>query len=314
MPYRESVHIDRALSNFALQYSQEGIWIADKVMPVKPVSKESDKYFQFYLKDVINIPNRTQRGDGTPATEVSYDLTSSTYQCEEYALKDKVTDRLRKNADEPLEPDFDATKTLTDLIMLDREKRVADIMFDTSSTFSSYTSALTGGDQWDEYSTSDPFSNVETAIDSVIQNSLKYPNTMIMGREVFRKIRHHPDILDRVKYHGGPAEPTKITTEHLAKAFDVEKCYVGYSVYNSANKGQTVSASYVWGKYVGVYYIAPSPGRKDITAAVTYRAQNYQTRKWRDDEIKGDWIEVGLCDDEIVPAAGAGYVLSTVVD
>jgi len=313
MPDRYSVHIDAALSAFALRYSQEGIWIADQAMPIKKVKKDSDKYFQFYLKDIISIPNRTQGIAGAPAANVSYSLTNTTYSCERYHLKDFVDDDTRKNADQPLEPDQDAARTVTELLLLDREKRVADIMFDTSTTFTSYTAALTGGDRWDDYENSDPFSKVEAAIDSVIQNSLKAPNTMIMGREVFRKIRHHPDILDRVKYTGGPKEPAKINAEHLAAAFDLEKVLVGKSVYNSANKGQTASPAYVWGKYVGIYYINPNPGKKDVTCAVTYRSEDFQTRKWREEEIRSDWVEVSFKDDEIVPCAGAGYVYSTVV-
>lgn len=313
MPTRERVHQDAVLSNYAIQYSQAGIYIADQAMPVKIVAKESDKYFKFYLKDVISIPNRTQRADGAESAEISYDLETGTYQCEAYSAKDIVTDRTRKNADQPLNPDMDATRILTDAILLDREYRVSRIMFDTSTTFASYTAALSGGDRWDDYENSDPFAKVELAIDSVVKNSLKMPNTMILGRDVYKKLKHHPDILERIKYSGGPTNPALIDTTLLAQCFGLERVLVGSAVYNTANKGQTLSAGYVWGKYCGIYYIEPNPGIKTVSAGITFRSENFTVRKWREDSRGGDMIEVEMIDDEVVPAAGAGYVYSTVV-
>jgi hypothetical protein len=49
-----SVHIDRALTNVAVQY-QNNEYIADAVMPVVRVSKKSDKYFKFKPETMFNI-------------------------------------------------------------------------------------------------------------------------------------------------------------------------------------------------------------------------------------------------------------------
>jgi len=313
MPYREQVHIDAALSNFAERFSQSGIWIADQVLKIMPVKKESDKYFKFYLKDTITLPNRSLRGDGAEASEVTYDLTSTTYTCEEYALRDIVTDRTRKNADAPLSPDQDAVSMLTEKLLNDREYRVASAIFDESTNFVSYTSALTGGDRWDVYATSDPYGDVETAKESVLKNALKPANTIIMGYEVFKKLRHHPDLLDRIKYTGGMSNPAVLNEPEMARAFDVEKVLVGRAIYNSANEGQTATAAFAWGKYVMTCYIAPTPPRKGVTLGMTFRSQPFQTSKWREDKRKGDMIEVSMVDDEVIVTTGAGYLYSTVV-
>ena len=307
----QSIHQDAIMTEFALKYSQSGIFIADQAMPVKPVAKESDKYFSHYLKDIISIPQNTQRANGAEAGERHWDVTTATYQAEEYALRDIVTDRDRANADAPLEPDQDAVTGVQELLLLDREARAAALMFDTSTTFTSYTSALTNG--WDDYSNSTPFTNVETARTSVIKNALKMPNVMIMGYEVFVSIIHHPDILARIAYTGGPTNPALINENVLAQCFNVEKVLVGKAVYNSANVNQTTTSAFVWGKYVGLYYINPNPTRKTVTAGVTFRARNWMVKKWREDKRNGDMVQVSMIDDEVVPCAGAGYVFSTAV-
>lgn len=312
MPGRERVHIDAALSNFAVAYSQQEMFIADQVLKNFPVSKESDKYFEWQLKDIISIPTNVQRADGAEAKEIPWDVSSTAYSAEEYALRDIVTDRARNNADPIFNLNQDTTMTLTDRLKLEREARVAATVFNTT-TFTSYTAALSGGDKWDQFDTSDPFGDVKTGRESVRQNALKRANTIIMGQAVFEVVRNHPDLLDRIKYTGSMAQPAQLNEVEMAKAFSVDQVLVGGAVKNSANEGQTVSAADVWGKYVMVCYIAPTPPRKGITLGMTFQAQNFHVARWREDKRKGDMIEVSIVEDDAITVAGAGYLFSTVI-
>lgn len=314
MPDSYAVHQDAVLSNFAVSYSQNGIWIADTVLPKKMVAKESDKYFLFYQKDVIQVPTRDQRADGAPSSEISWDVTTGTYQCEAYALKDIVTKRARANADQPLDLDQDTTAILTERLMVGKEYRVAAKIFDTSG-FTSYTSALGTADKWDSYtsSDSDPLADVDAAKLSVLKYSQKYANTIIMGVEVFDKVKHHPLVIDRIKYNGGPSVPAVVTEQALAQLFGVDKVLVGRAVYNSATEGQTVTPAYIWGKYVMVAYVDPAPKVKGMTMGFQPTVQDMTVSTWYDDTRKGDLIEVEYIADEIIVNYGAGYLYSTVV-
>jgi hypothetical protein len=315
MPYREQVHSDAILSNVALQYSQD-MFIASQALPIVSVNKESDKYFKFYLKDALNFPARTLRGDGAESAETTWDVTTGTYQCEEYALKDIVTDRARKNADSPIDMDIDTTRFLTGQLLLDYEYRVATAVFNTT-TFTDHHSALTSDDMWDVYTAagadSDPIADIETAKDSVLKNSLKPANTIIMGYEVFKKVVHHPSILARIQYGGTPADPATVTPNALAQVFNVSQVLVGRAVYNSAVEGATATPAYVWGKYVMTAYIENPVPRKGVTLGATFQSQPFQVEKWRESKRKGDMVEVSMVEDEVIIAEGAGYLLSTVV-
>jgi len=311
---RSNVHTDAILSNFALAYSQQGLWIADKASPVKPVSKESDTYYKYLLKDVITPRVSVLRANGAPAAQSTWDFTTGTYQCHEYALKDVATDRDKANQDSPINVEMDSTKYVTDQLMLAREIRVATALFN-GTTFTSYTTALGATTYWSNYtaSTSVPFTNVETARDSILQNSLQVMNTMIMGYDVFKAVRNHPAVLDRVKYGGGPTDPAVIGPAELAKAFDVQNVLIGRAIYNTANEGQDATPAKVWGKNVLFCYINPSPGIKDITLGLTFRTKAFQIKKWYDDEVDGTWIQGSTIEDEVVNCAGCGYYYTAVV-
>jgi hypothetical protein len=316
MPSANNLHLDAALTNFALQYRQDSaIMIGDKVSPPVRVKKESDKYFKYSQGNNITIAT-AYRADGAPAREIEWSLdTEGTYTAMEYSLKGIATDRAIKNADRPIDVKKDTMFQLQDVIMLAREKRVADAIFN-GTTFSSYTASLTGDDRWDVYTTSesDPVEDIETGKDSVMSNSLKRPNTVIMGYEVFKYLRHHPLIKERVLYGGSNSDPASINERALAQIFDVDQVLVGRAQYNSAQQGQTVSTSYVWGKYVMVAYIAPSPQQvKTVTLSMSPESQSMQTKSWRNDERAGTMIEVGHVIDEIVPCTACGYLLQTVV-
>ena len=314
MPDVNQVHTDAVLSNLAIQYSQDMSFIGDRALPVLSVVKESDVYYKYMLKDAVNRPVNTLRADGSESVEDTWAPETDTYQCEEYALKDIVTDRSRQNADKPLNLDQDTTKILTGRINLDKEMRVAAAVFN-AATFTSYTSALAAAHRWDNYATSDsdPFDDIEDGKASVKENSLMKANTLIISEQTFTKLRHHPALLDRIKYGGTPANPATVSADAMAAAFGLDQVLVGGSIYNSATEGQTVTSAYVWGKFAMIAYIAPTPPLKGVTLGMQPRSQQFRTDKWRESKRKGDFIEVSMVSDEVITAAGAGYLFSTVI-
>ena len=316
MPYSSDLHVDAVLSQFAIQYRQDqNLFIADAVSPRVPVMKESDKYIIYTKKDRFTLP-ASKRADGTAANKITWGKdTEGTYVCEEYALRDVVTDRAKANADKPIDLQLDTQQFLQDLIMLDREKRAADLLF-SGTTFSGYTAALAVADRWDNYesSSSDPFADIETMRTSVISNSMKFPNVLTLGYQVYEKLCNHPLVLDRVKGGATTNIPALLAEAELAKLFKVDRVLVGRAIVNANNVGQTASYGFVWGKYALMAYINPAPLQvKKVTCSLSPMAQDFRTKRWRDEEVNGEWVETGEIIDEIVPAAACGYLFSTVV-
>jgi len=303
-PVKRDVHIDAILSNVSVKYGN-GMAIADEVFPRVKVAKESDKFFT-YTRD-FRIP-KTYRAIGSESEGIDWKISTDTYFCEEYALHDDVFDRLKANADAPLNLEVDTTEMLTDALIRDREKRVADIAF-SSSYITNYTT-LVGSDQWNDYAGSDPLGDIETAMISVKEASGKVPNLIVLGEQVMSKLRNHPDLLERIKY-----TQKGVVTEDLLSSLlpGSPKVLVGSLMYDSSQEGDTESLGYIWGKNCLVAYVENSPGIKRVSLGYQFYSQDRTVSKWREDKIKADRIEVSEVSDEKLVSASCGYLIVNVV-
>ena len=297
------VHTDAVLSGVSVMYKNDSL-IADLILPVIPVKKESELYYKYTRN--WRLPE-AKRAAGAEAAEVEWNVTTDTYSCEEYALKDLIPDRVRNNADKPLNMDVDTTENLTDLIHLLREKRVADIVFAGGNHGT--TSALAGANRWDDYAGSDPIGNVRTAKDTVHASSGKMPNVMIVGKQVHTKLLDHPDVLERIKY----TQKGLVTADLLATFFEVDKYLVGNALYDSSQSGGSESLAYVWGKSVALIYAETSPGLKKVSYGYQFQSRGFRTKKWREEGRDGDFVESGEIRDEKVVSTACGYLYTTVV-
>jgi len=303
-PTEKDVHVDSVLSGVSIRYTNDEL-IADQVLPVVPVKKESDKYYTYTR--AWKLP-QSERAAGAEANEVEWNVGTDTYQCEEYALKDLIPDRVRDNADNPLDMDVDTTENLTELIQLGREKRVADIVF-AAGTYGSQTSALAGVNRWDDYAGSDPVGDVRTARSTVHAATGKMPNVMVIGYQAYLKLLDHPDILERIKY----TQRGIVTADIIAAVFEVDRLLVGKALYDSTQEGVAESLGYVWGKSVALLYAEPSPGLKKVSFGYQFQSRGFRTKKWRVEGREGDFVEAGEIRDEKIVSAGCGYLYTTVV-
>jgi len=298
------VHVDAILSGVSTRYVNEAM-IADLVMPVIPVVKESDKFYKYTRN--WRLPE-AKRAAGAEANEIDWNVTTDTYTCEEYALKDLIPDRVRANSDTPLNMDVDTTEYLTELIQMGREKRVADIVF-AAGTFGTQTSALAGANRWDDYAGSDPIGDVRTARATVHAATGKLPNALVIGYQAHLKLLDHPDILERIKY----TQKGIITADLIAALFEVDKYIVGKALNDSSQEGGSESLGYMWGKKVALLYAESSPGIKKISFGYQFQSRGFRTKKWREEGRDGDFIEAGEVRDEKVVSADCGYLYTTVV-
>lgn len=302
---QSQVVVDPVLGNVSIKYTNDS-FIADQIFPTVPVSKQTGKY---YVYDKANLRiNKTTRAAGSGANEVDFGLSTASFSCDDHALKDFVADEIADQADAALNPLADATETVTEMLMLDRESNLAALITSTANLTQNTT--LSGTSQWSDYSNSDPIGDIRTARQTVHLGTFKKANTIIMGKQVFDMLAEHPQIIERVKY----SQLGVLTEELLARVFQVEKILVGEAGYNSAAEGQTDSMSYIWGKDVIVAFIAPAVRLKQVTLGYTFTYANRIVKRWRDEDREGTYVRVGS-DNYVqkIVAATAGYLIKTAV-
>lgn len=273
-PYLSQVHVDRPLTNMSVAYIQsEAHFVCNKVFPMLPVDKKSDRYF-VYNKDDWFRDDAQMRAPATESAGGGYDLDNTpTYMCNVWAYHKDIDEQEDANADIPLNMERDATRFVTRKLLLRQEVAWVTSYFTTSV----WTGSSTGGDitpspTWDD-PTSTPIEDVQAQQLAILQNTGFEANTFVLGFAVYQKLIRHPDIIDLIKYGAGPGNPAIANEVALAKIFNVEKVVVSKSVKNTAAKtpGQVnFTGAFTAGKNALLCYVNPSPGIMEPTSGYSF--------------------------------------------
>lgn len=310
-----AVHIDRALTNCAVQYRNRE-YIADTCMPVVTVANRSDKIFDFPVQTMQQLADVSLAGNRGMPGEVTYSLQSSlNYSVSDYALMDFVSNDEIANADAPLQPKIESVEVVTNYLQLARESRVAAKVFG-SGNYGTNTAALSGADRWD-VATSDPIQKIEDAIESCFVR----PTHIVLGAQVWTKLRNHPKFLQYILSRASTAAgdvPLRVSEQLIADAFGLEGCVVGRAKYVTSVEGQTATSGYLWGKSAALIRVEKTPSpRRTSCFGYTFRFGSFETREIVDNlrGVRGGVFEkVSHSDAEtVIAGANAGYLYTTVV-
>src|SRR6185312_1109277 len=148
--------IDPVLTGITLAYKNLSL-IADSVLPriTPPLDKEVFNYTAWTQAEAYTIPN-TKVGRKSAPNEIEFTGTESTSQTDDYGLDDVIPWTDTANAGITFDPRARAVVTLSDLIALDREVRVAALLFATGSYASGQSATLSGTSQWSDFTNSNP--------------------------------------------------------------------------------------------------------------------------------------------------------------
>jgi hypothetical protein len=307
MPLITSVKFDELLTNISLQFAAapEG-YLADKVLPPVPVAKESAAYW-VYDKSRLDAPD-SKRAPRSQYNRIDWNVTTDTYLAEQYGLEGEIDDEERKNAASPLDLDVDTTEIVTDMVLNNREKRVADLVLSTATITNNIT--LAGADQWTDYANSDPLDDIKTARTTIYTAAPGYgPNVMLMGYMTFEALKLHPDIKEIVKY----TERAIITRQILAAVFEVDEVLVGKVIRRTSKEGAVDAFTDVWGKDVLMFYRENRPSLKRASFGYQMRTNDLRVFRYREDKRDTDVIRVSEKQDEKIVSSALGYLIKAAV-
>lgn len=310
MPLPTQVHRDQALENVSVAY-KNGEFIAQDLCPMVPVKHESNVYY-VYSKDQLVLPE-TRRAVRAEANKADFSLSTATYKCQEEALKNFISDRERGNADPALNLEVDAVEHLTNLIMMRQEFDLAAIVTYTG-TWANVTS-LTSTYAWSANTTlSNPIIFVDSACSTIIQQAGVVPNVCAIEDRTFRAIKEHVSMVDRIKYTSSES----IGEELIAKLFGIDKLLVARGIQNTGAEGlaDATTNSFIWTDMAWVGYIEKNPGLKKPSALYNFTMKEgnpVKVKRWREDNIESDAIEVSKLYTQQVVFSAAGYLINNTV-
>lgn len=297
------------------------MFIADRVFPMVPVSKQSDRYFVYTRADWLR--NEAQlRGPASESAGGGWAIDNTpTYYADVWAVHKDVDDQTRQNADAAINMDRDATEYVTQQLWMKRDQVWASKFFNTGIWTTNLTgvAAAPGANQflrWDEPN-STPIDDITAQIMNIASLTGFKPNKLVLGPQVYNALRNSADVLDRIKY----TQRGVVTTDLLASLMDLDEVVVPMSVTNTAIQGATENTAFVFGKSALLVYSAPNPGLLTPSAGYIFTwngllgagAYGNRIKRFRMDWLAADRVEGELAFDCKLIAPELGCFFTTAV-
>lgn len=308
------VHYDVLLTNVSIGYTNPS-YIADQLFPIVPVQKQSDKYLIFDQSHWFRNEAKL-RAPGTKSERGGWTYSDSSYFCDRFSYGHEIYDEERDNADSQFTLDQDGAAFASDKVLMQREVAFATNFFTTSV----WGTDKTGGSdftRWSDYASSDPLGDMAGWMDTVEGYIGREPNRLAIGKEVWTKLKWHPDLIDLVKY----TQRGQLSTELVATMFELESILIGRALYTTSAEGTaeaSVTYTRIWGKNGLLMYTPPAPSIRTPAAGYTFtwnRVPNSMMyiKRMRDEEREADIIEANGYYDHVATGTKAAVFASGLV-
>lgn len=284
-------------------------FIGTKILPALDVKDVKGYYPYIPAAVMIQNPDTKRAADGS-YNEIELTAGDKSYECLEYGLGAKVDDSKRKYVESDFDLELLSAKVSRRALLLGQEIRIKDLLFN-ETTFSGYVTDYSATAPWST-SSSDAIEQIRTAI-TAIELRAGMPNALIIGLETLNELLNLSVVKDR--FQGATTITRQMLEEMIAAVLGLEYLLVGREPYNSADQGQTMVASSVWGStYALVARIAPSGGFMEPClgcspywtpkAPIPFAVESY-----RDDSVQADKVRCYNAVDEVVHDAAFGQLL-----
>lgn len=327
------LYVDPILTNFSVGYKPQNLY-GWQLFPETPVSTQSGRY-RVYDRSNWIIHN-SRREPGTVANEVQGGKWSEdSFLTVEHSLQAPVLDEERleltsqgglandfNGGDLQLDPEADAVDLVMGSILLEHEKKVADLARNTANYAAGNFVTLAANEMWDNWTfvtpadvysiVSNPVDDIMIGMRTIYSKTGRWPNTLAMPTLGVSFIENHPRLVDRFKnFSLTDPEAFRKLTGFEGKIILVD------SAYNAAdNIDAAENITGLWGKDVWLGIVDPTPGQRTKTFGKTF-AQRYPdgtlrpSEKWREEPRKADIVRSNYKYDLKVISNVAGYIIKT---
>lgn len=321
-PTRESRIISKPLANLTIATMQDARdFAAPRVAPFVNVAQQEGKYFT-YPTGAFNILEMQRRGSSQRAEEGGWTISNDSYKCDRFAVAHLEDWNDLATEDEALDSDQSAADWLANQGNMKLESLfVAECMGPSIWTldYDGVSGTPSGAQikQWDQ-SGSTPQENVLNFHHLLLKQIGKRANKMVVGTDVHKEIVTHSDVRSALQYTNATTLGT--VESMLASYFGVDEYIVLRTIYNSAVEGQTASLAFQGNaKDMGLFYVAPNPGKRVVSAAYTFAfngmggTNGLVARKYDVDELTSTKREIDAFWDVKVISADAGVFVDDCV-
>ena len=303
-PAPGDVYVSALLSNVLVGWMQDQKkFMSAEMFPMIPVDFQQGIIPQYKIGDLYREDVQL-RAPGAPAELIGWNTDNTLkYFAQERAIAHQIPDQVRGTTQSPYDQDRDATKIVGQKLLIRRERDFITSYWKTSLWGKDWAGQATADSThkvyWD-FLGSTPIEDVKGECDRIESVSGYRPNKLAVAPTVFTALTNNAEILDRVKYGGGPNNPADVDAEALAQVFGLDVVVRAAAVSNTAAEGATDSISFLAGKSALLIYAAPSPSIFEPSGGYTFAWRSvygapgdlgYRIKKYRWEINAADYVE-----------------------
>lgn len=304
--------LNGCLMEFDLGMNMQG-FIAPRVMPTLNVAKPSGNFGIIPIEQLLKARS-TLRAPRAKYSRSDFTFQAATYVCQENGAEEPIDEEEAAMYAEYFDAEAIAAARAQSAVMLNREQRVADLLFNTTT----YPSATSITNEWDDLTNATPISDVRTAIQAVWESCGLWANALVVSTEVYKNLRATDEIVAAVASSGAgdPSMQRQISESQIAMALDLDFVLAGGGAKNSAIEGQDVDIASIWSnEYAWVGRIATS---QDIQEPCFGRTFHYTgtgseidclIESYRDETVRADVIRARQNTHEKMLYSASGVLL-----
>lgn len=304
-------------AQFPMESEASG-WVGLLACPVKVVPEKSGVFSVITSASLLEDVE-TKRAPGGGYHQSNYQFTQDSWLTQEHGAVEYIDDNQKRQYMYTIDMERMAAIRVRELMMRKLEKAIADVLFDSSSTFASYTAAASTA--WTTPASAVPVTDVKTALNTFEGNCGMSANAMVMTRKALRALTQCSQVIDRVKYAGfaDPTLPMTTVIEALKQLFEIENIFIADKFRNSAKKGQTVTFARIWDDTkCGIYRIPTTEDLAEPCVARTFiwggdgAGRDGVFEQYRDEDKRSDALRFRNEWQVKTLRAQCGYVLTAV--
>lgn len=326
-PTPGDLHVNQNLTNVSIAHFQSAEnFAANRAGHIIPVSKQTDLVPRF-KKGALYTDSMKVRASGAESAGGGWEMDSSlTYRAERYSFHHDIPDDVRANADDFVSLDKTATRFVTGKALIRNERLFATNLMASGVGWDIKMAGVANGAyvadtnvvHFDDNTNSNPIYEVRRVLTRAqkANGGFRFKHG-VMSRSVWDAIALHPDFVALISGGATPGQPSLVSRQLVAQAFELDELLVMESIYNTAVDNATPSNAWIGGDAFLLYYKPPMPAKEEPSAFYGFAwngmagMSNVGTRikKFRIDAAEVDRVEVDLAIDWKLCGADMGVLL-----
>lgn len=224
---------------YALSQTQ---YVGSRVLPVFPALYKSSDYPVIPLEALLKIQN-TARAERAGVNRGDWEFTSGSYNCKENAWEEQVGDGELKNYASFFDLEQVATERATDIILRAQEKRVADLVMNTTNA----CGTLAAHAVWSDKDNATSKEDMTNAIQEMRLTSGLTPNAAVLSSTLMKKIMLSKEIASDLNYTSPPSMMAlEAQQQLLATYWGIDQVIVTNTLMDTAREGKAADLAELW--------------------------------------------------------------------